>query len=115
NDRVKRNKKDLRAAVVNNDNYVITDTWVLETPYEVRDAAMVDVLNAYNSNFAKKSKNNLHQFQISYRSKKSPQEAIMIRGKSFKKGMFYTRFWGKEPLRSSEPLPNAVDYDCKLV
>lgn len=76
---------------------------------------MVDLLNAYNSNFAKKSKNKDHKFELHYRNKKQPQETIMIRGKLFKKGIFYTRFWGKEPLRSSEPLPDTVDYDCKLV
>jgi len=114
-DRVKRNKKDLRALLVNNENYVMGNQWVLETPYEVRDAAMVDLLNAYSSNFAKKSKNTSHQFSLRYRSKKSPQEAIMIRGKCFKKGIFYLKFFGKEPLRSAEPLPDTVAYDCKLV
>lgn len=39
----------------------------------------------------------------------------MVRGKCFKKGIFYPKFWGKEALRSSEPLPDAIDYDCKLI
>jgi putative transposase len=115
NNRAKRNKKDLRALLVNNENYAAANQWVLETPYEVRDAAMVELLNAYTSNFAKRNKNKDHQFSVRYRKKKSPQEAIMIRGRFFKKGAFYTRSFGKEPLRAAEPLPDAVDYDCKLV
>jgi putative transposase len=114
-DRVKRSKKELRALLINNDNFAMENQWVLDTPYEVRDAAMVDLLNAYSSNFAKKSKNKGHQFTMSFRSKKSPHEAIMIRGKLFKKGAFYTRSFGKEPLRAAEPLPDKVDYDCKLL
>ena len=115
-DRSKRNKKELRAAIVNNESgMAITNPWLLETPYEVRDAAMVDVINAYATNFAKRSKNPGHQFEIHYRSKKSAQAAIMVRGKFYKKGAFYTRFFGKEPLRSSEPLPDTVNYDCKLI
>jgi len=39
----------------------------------------------------------------------------MIRGKLFWKGAFYTRSFGKEPLRAAEALPDTVDYDCKLV
>ena len=32
-----------------------------------------------------------------------------------KKGAFYTRSFGKELLHAAEPLPNTVDYDCKLL
>jgi putative transposase len=114
-DRSKRSKKELRATLVNNENFVLKDTWVTEVPYEVRDGAMVDLINAYTSNFAKKRKNNDHHFEMQFRAKKAPQEAIMIRGKCFKKGVFYPKFFGKERLRSSEPLPDLVDYDCKLI
>jgi transposase len=111
----KRWKKELRKAIVNSDCFATQNQWALQTPYEVRDAAMVDLLNVYNSNFAKRSKNPQHQFTMHFRSKKAPQETIMIRGRSYKKGSFYTKSFGKEALRSSEPLPDTVDYDCKLV
>ena len=110
-----RTKKALRTEIVNNGNFKTENTWALDVPYEVRDAAMVDLCNARNSNFVKKKKNPAHTFDIKYRSRKAPQEAIMIRSYSFKKGVFYPKFWGKEPLRSSEPLPDTVDYDCRLV
>jgi putative transposase len=88
--------------------------WLQTSPYEVRDAAMVDVVDAYASNFAKQVKNKDHRFRMKYRSRKAAQETIMIRGKCFKNGIFYPGLFGKEPIRSSEPLPRAVDYDCKL-
>lgn len=113
-DREMKTRKALRQAVVNNECHSTTP-WALKTPYEVRDAAMVELLDAYASNFAKKRKNASHQFEIRRRSKKkAPQESIMIRGKCYKKGVFYPQFFGKTPLRSSEPLPDTVDYDCKL-
>ena len=63
-DRAKLSKKELRALLINNENYVTENQWVLDTPYEVRDAAMIDFLNAYSSNFSKKSKNKNHQFTM---------------------------------------------------
>lgn len=114
-DRSKRTKKELRAAIVNNNSpMAVAHPWLLETPYEVRDAAMVQVIDAYATNFAKHSKNPTHRFEIKYRSRKSPQETIVVRGKAYNKGVFYRTFFGTEPLRSSEPLPDAVNYDCKL-
>lgn len=94
---------------------VVANPWLLETPYEIRDAAMCEVLDAYTSNFAKQIKKPGHRFQIQYRSKKASQAAIMIRGRQFKKGVFYPSFFGKEPIYSSEPLPDTVNYDCKLL
>jgi putative transposase len=110
----KGSKKELRGMIVNNDNYKERDAWVLEVPYEVRDAAMVDLLNALSTNLAKKRKNKEHKFNLQYRSRKASQETIMIRGKCFKNGVFYPKFFGKGCLRSSETLPQTVDYDCKL-
>jgi hypothetical protein len=54
NDPTTLKKKYLRDRIVNNDNYHVVNTWVTEVPYEVRDAAMVELLEAYRSNFAKK-------------------------------------------------------------
>ena len=56
--------KTLRAAIVNNGNYRDENTWVVKTPYEVRDGAMVDLVNAYKTNFAKRRKNKDHTFEI---------------------------------------------------
>ena len=116
-DRTKLKKGDLRTAIVNNANYETTNTWVCDTPYDVRDGAMIDLVNAYASNFAKKRKGKtaLPHFSLKYRSRKQPAESIYIRGRLFKHGRFYPTYLGKEPMRSAEPLPDSIEYDCRLV
>lgn len=111
------NLKDLRARFINNGLYEGTDkAWVIDTPYDVRDAAMIDVVNAYKSNFAKKKINSTHQFKIKFRSKYAESEAITIHSKHWKgPGMFHPQRFGKQPIRAAEPLPRDLVYDTKLV
>lgn len=59
--------KTFREAIVNNGNYQDENSWVVNTPYEVRDGAMVDLVNAYKTNFAKRRKNKDHTFEIGVR------------------------------------------------
>ena len=69
----------LRAKCLNSDADLFTKDdsfkWVLEVPYDIRDEAMRDLLNAYESNFAKgvcisdetkkkKSSNTSHQCSL---------------------------------------------------
>jgi hypothetical protein len=46
-------KKDLQTKMINNEKFENLP-WVTITPYDIRDAAMIDILNAYQSNLAKK-------------------------------------------------------------
>ena len=116
-DREKRTKKSLRAAVVHNDSpWVAANPWAADVPYDVRDAAMLDLLNAYASNFAKRKKSPNHQmFELRFREAKAPQQTITVRSRSYKKGAFFTSYFGTEPLRATEPLPDTIAYDSKLV
>ena len=111
------NKQDLRSRFVNNDVFKGTDKeWVLQTPYDVRDAAMMDVLQAYKTNFAKRKKNPSHHFKIKFRSKYAKSQAITIHSKHWKRaGIFHPKSWGKEPLRAAEPLPDNLIYDTKMI
>ena len=65
---IERTKKALRAQCLNAANFNNTELqWVLETPYDIRDEAMNDLLKSYSSNFAAKRtkfkiNNNLLQF-----------------------------------------------------
>jgi putative transposase len=114
-DRTNLKKGTLRALVVHNACHEEKETkWVLGTPYMIRDGAMSDLVNAYTSNFAKKKKDASHRFTLKFRSKKNAQESIYVEGRNFKKGVFYPSFFGKTPLKSAEPLPDKVDYDCRL-
>jgi len=83
-DGTKMSKGELRQQVVNNDNFKGTDQeWVLQTPYDVRDEGMNDVLKAYHSNFEKRKKNPEFKFEVGFRSKKkkAAQESFVLHAK----------------------------------
>lgn len=106
-----RKKKELRAKCVNNDNFKDQNQWAKETPYDIRDEAMNDVLKAYASNFALERK----EFTIRFKKKKSEHDSIVILSKHWKRaGIFHPTEWGKEPLKSSQPLPDKLPYDSRL-
>lgn len=110
---IPRKKKNLRAKYLNEENYKNTDNrWVLETPFDIRDEAMHDVLKAYNSNFAKGKE---HVFQIKFKKKKQPSDSIAILSKHWKgSGILFPRMFGKEPIKGAEPLPEKLEYDSRL-
>ena len=65
-------KKALRARFINNDVFAaqLDKAWVLETPYDVREKAICDYVDAVK--IAKKVKlGTLKQFKMSFRSKKT--------------------------------------------
>lgn len=112
------NKGELRNRVVNNDNFKDTDQqWVLQTPYDVRDEGMNDVLKAYRSNFGKRKKNPEFKFEVGFRSKKKvTQESFVLHAKHLTISAnndpreigqltFYPTFFGTTPLKSAEPIP----------
>jgi hypothetical protein len=70
---VNRNKKDLRARCLNAVNFRNNAElkWVMETPYDIRDETMNDLLKGYSTNFAANRK-------MKFRSKKDPHQSIVI-------------------------------------
>ena len=109
------NLKTLRAAIVNNDTHKGRDTeWVLETPYDIRDDAIRDLIKAYDSNFDKKKLNPEHKFFIQFKSKKRGcLDNLTLHGKHLKpepnhprKFGLYPTFFTKKvgPLLCAEPL-----------
>lgn len=113
-------KTKLRRATVNNHNYAEENTWMLDTPYEIRDGAMLDVHKAYKSNCAKQDKareegREVHKFKLKFRSRRDYSESIVIRARS------NAEFWSTkekkffDKVRSAEPLPDVLLYDCRLV
>src|SRR5690606_5343943 len=83
----------------------------LNTPYDVRDEGMRDLLKAYNNNFAKDT----HTFTLKHRRRKAPQESIVIHSKHWNDGIFHPTFFGKEPLKGVEKLPVKLLYDSRLI
>jgi putative transposase len=110
--------KELRKDFVNNKNSNHEEDfagkpWVTKTPYDIRDAVMNDVVNAYMSNLAKENNNN---FIIHFKKKKAPSDSIAICANNYKsKGVIFPKFFGKEPIKSAEQLPDKLEYDSRLV
>jgi putative transposase len=72
-----------------------------------------EVVNAYTSNLAKENNNN---FIIHFKKKKAPSDSIAIHATNYKsKGVIFPRFFGKEPIKSAEELPDKLEYDARLV
>jgi hypothetical protein len=62
---------------------------------------------------AKKDNNN---FTIHFKKKKAPSDSIAIYAKHYKsKGVIFPKFFGKEPIKSAEELPDKLEYDARLV
>lgn len=116
-EQVKKNKKELRAKCLNAAAFEANDSlkWVLDTPYDIRDEAMADLLKAYDSNFAKKKIDGTHKFKMKYRTKKQPQECITIRARYWKqKRGEYSKIFGDGILKLSESVDN-VESDMRLI
>ncbi|ODQ75231.1 hypothetical protein LIPSTDRAFT_241400 [Lipomyces starkeyi NRRL Y-11557] len=75
---IARTKKDLRAAFLNKEAInKMGKLWDLETPYDIRDAAMDDFLKAYDSAHARYKKDN-KVFKIKHHLRtKSRRESIV--------------------------------------
>jgi putative transposase len=106
---IDRTKKALRAQCLNAENFKNTkDEWVLETPYDIRDEAMNDLLKGYSSSFAGNKK-----FNMKFRSKKDPQQSIAVLSKHWGKSRGEYAFLHK--IKSAELLPKKLEYDSRLV
>ena len=130
---VPRQKGKIRAKFINNCNFGAEEKmkWVTDTPYEIRDAAMSDLLAAYKSNFATRQKNKDHTFEIKPKTKKAPTNSFVIHHKHYKNGgSIFPSFWRKDMrkpknheanqprispyLRGYERLPKTLDHAARL-
>ena len=114
--------KDVRDYCVNTES-LDKEHFVKGTPYDVRDEGARDAVKAFFSNMAKVKKNVLRgdngcHFTLGFRSKKAPQEALVIHSKHWNhtRGVFADLFgksWCK--MKSAEPLPSTLLYDSRLI
>ncbi|CAN0567294.1 unnamed protein product, partial [Ectocarpus sp. 12 AP-2014] len=69
-EKCRMNKTDVRRKVPKKTSKRDCKTsWVLETPFEIRDSAMVDLYDGIVSNLKKREKNSTHTFSMTFRSK----------------------------------------------
>jgi putative transposase len=120
-EQVPKKKKALRAYCINDAPHVRQKvSWLLETPYDVRDEAMNDLLKAYDTAFALLKKKHTRHFEMKPRTRKAASESIVIHAKHWKdtQRIFYAAAFKKAgaetTLRAAEPLPDAIAYDCRL-
>ncbi|KAL6066362.1 Transposase [Balamuthia mandrillaris] len=94
---VKRTMTALRKRYLNQKDVPDLPLWVLETPFDVRDEGMRDLVKAYASNLAKQRKQKKRlKFEVQFRSKKDPQESIVIHSKHWVgPGRFYPSIFKK--------------------
>ena len=104
-------KKALRALHLNKDALQQTP-WVTDVPYDIRDEAMNDVLKAVKSNIALKRA----RFSLKFRSRKDLSQSLVVLSKHWghSRGI-YADVLGGKVLKSSEPLPEKLGYDSRLV
>ena len=123
-------KGKIRAKFINNHNFEADDNlaWVVQTPYEVRDAALTELLAAYKSNFAKRKQNPYHTFDIKFKSKKARSNSFVLHHKHYHPWLngakVFERFWrcgtednqpGISPcLRGFERLPRTLSHAARL-
>ncbi|KAK9240213.1 putative transposase DNA-binding domain-containing protein [Lipomyces kononenkoae] len=109
-------KKELRARAINKDAIASSKmAWLEETPYDIRDAAMDDVLKAYKAGAARYKKDN-KPYHIRYRSHQNCfQESIVIRSKHWQKRSGKHAFLRRMNCEFGERLPDTLPHDSRLV
>ena len=104
------NKQALREVCVKQTLFKEQNQWVLRTPSQIRDNAMLDVEKAYKSNFAAKRS----KFTVQFKSRKNPSDSILINARDWKDGVIYRQRFGKQPLKAREKLPKTLDYGTRI-
>jgi putative transposase len=116
-----KQKKVLRDYCINDSPHLRQKVpWMLDAPYDIRNEAMCDVLKAYTTAFALLNAKHIVRFKMKQRLLRDASTSIVIHSKHWKntKKIFYAAAFKKagaeEALRSSEPLPDVIAYDCRL-
>ncbi|KAK9367376.1 putative transposase DNA-binding domain-containing protein [Lipomyces kononenkoae] len=109
-----KSKKALRARAINDDALEsLKVTWLKDTPYDIRDAAMDDLLKAIKAGVARYKKDK-KVFKIRYRSRRySFQQSIVIPRKHWQRRSGKYAFLRQ--MKSAEKLPNEPPHDSRLV
>lgn len=112
-------KKSLRAHCVNSDAERILEKgfeWVTDTPYEIRDQAMEDALDAFKINLnLQKAGKRPKGFCVNFRRKGFRCGSFKIIKKLWSSGEIAPRKVGMGPFRSSEPLPLRLNAEASLI
>ena len=117
----------LRKLVLKSDEEIrgTEEEWQCEVPYDTRQLAIKDAVAAYRSAIQNKLRGNIQQFELGYKSRRSPSQlfwvdsdAIQVKGTRLQ--MFPRRLGKKERSlrirkRQRRKLPASIDQDCKIM
>jgi putative transposase len=119
-----RNEKTLRAAAIRSDSPALRENpWLVETPDDIRDEAMRDLLKAYKTCFSQLGSKRIKTFKCKFRSKKDPSQTITLKSRVFtetkKDGKTFLRLFmrraGVDPrIRGMEGVPFPLAHDARL-
>jgi putative transposase len=109
----------LRPRFVNNDNFEHDNTWVKDVPYDVRNAALQDVVKAVKAYKAKK-KDNQRGFRLHFRSARDPVQSITVHSRYWNTPRSaFTFLFSTRRLRGGKEyrrlLRNGLPHDSRLV
>jgi putative transposase len=107
------NPKELRDKFLNKDTLAPEFSWALAIPYDLRHEALRDLLQAIKvATKTQKSKKG-RKPKFKFRSKKNDQ-TLLIHHKHWAQRTFYPTWFGKVPIRATQPLPERLNYDTRL-
>jgi putative transposase len=103
---------EYRKNIINNENFIKENQWMLAYEYDLRDEAVRDFKKNLSSNYAKGK-----FFQIKFKSKKiKTTESISVLSKKWNKpNNFYSNVFKPNVLKSSEDLPDDLKYSSRLL
>lgn len=98
--------------------------YLMATPSKIRAGAIADLCGAYKTNFAKRSKNPHHEFDVRYRSRKMEQsislqkDSFVKQGSKSKSKLFFPQSI-KDTIKTSPIMPSkfwtSIQKDCRLI
>jgi putative transposase len=117
-----------RGLFLNEESAIVQENpWLLDVPYDIRDGAVIDVLDNLTSNLTKVKNRSIKTFRLSFRAKKDKTHSIYIPKKHYKykpkikSHVICTRYWSKSgcesltTCRKGISLPKKLERDSRLV
>jgi putative transposase len=97
---------------------LLENPWLGDVPVEAREGAVKDLLSAKKAVDTKVKNGQLRPDQALYfkwQTRKQPSRSVVLRPQNYRRrGVFYPDMLGKEPFRSTEELPDRLEYDSRL-
>lgn len=125
---IKNNQKEykintywLRKRFINECNIPKDKRWLLDAPKHVRDTAIIDLVQGFETNFKKKREQPDHRFEMKFRRKKDiqsitiPSDAIKSWDTEMEEMKMFPSYIKNKIKFHCRNVPSSIAYDCRLV